>query len=165
MISFRSGSTALVLRQLLLASLISWCLCVRLSTTCNRNHAVCCMSPSRLVRNWFTGISYTVSNMRRVAVAFLGREERHACENGRILGFTTVWTVYAPPVKRLFYRFPHIAYWKWTRHSRLPHPAWKGLSNMYAFNNTVSSWGPDWIPLWAVFGLQVVRLVPVLDAD
>ncbi len=25
-------------------------------------------------------------------------------------------------------RFPHVSHWKWTRHSRLPRPVWKGLN-------------------------------------
>ncbi len=34
----------------------------------------------------------------------------------------------APPAKPLAVcRFPHVSHWKWTRHSRLPRPVWKGL--------------------------------------
>ncbi len=57
--------------------------------------------------------------------------KRRARGSGRILGACArvrLRSASAPPAKPLAVcRFPHVSHWKWTRHSRLPRPMWKGL--------------------------------------
>ncbi len=54
---------------------------------------------------------------------------RRARVSGRIFGARAPLALpSAPPAKLLAVcRFPHVSHWKWTRHSRLPRPVWKGL--------------------------------------